>query len=70
MKKSELKVGDRIIQESNGAGSGRPLKITDIKTYEGDLKIIGMGLYCCNFDGVEKSHMFVKEDGSFEEITV
>ena len=69
MKKSDLKVGDKIIQLDNGAGSGRPIKITDIKTYEGNFKVIGMGAYCYAYDRVEKSHMFVKEDGTFEEIT-
>ena len=40
MKKSDLKVGDKIIQLEYGAGSGRPLTITDIDKENG---IIGMG---------------------------
>lgn len=69
MKRKDLKVGDRIIQIANGAGSGRPLKITDIKTYEENFKIIGMGAYGCAYDTVQNCHMFVREDGTFEEIT-
>ena len=39
MKKEDLKVGDKIIQIQPGAGSGYPLKITDIKD-----GIIGVGV--------------------------
>lgn len=66
MKKSDLKIGDKIIQIKSGAGSGRPLTITDIDTEYG---IIGMGVYGCYVDGVEKYHKYVKADGTLEDLT-
>lgn len=66
MKKSNLKVGDKIIQIENGAGSGRPLMITDIDSEYG---IVGMGAYGCSMDGIEKHHKYVRPDGILEDIT-
>lgn len=68
MKKSNLKIGDKIIQTVNGAGSNRPLTITDLDRTEEHI-IVGMGMYGCCYDGIEKNHMFVKEDGKYEELT-
>lgn len=68
MKKSDLKVGDTIIQMTNGAGAHIPLKITDINK-EGNPIIVGMGVFGCLYDTIHVHHMFVKEDGTLEEIT-
>ena len=65
MKKSDLKIGDKIIQIINGAGSGSPLKITDIDKEYG---IIEMGWYGCSYDGVHKYHRYVRQDGTLENI--
>jgi hypothetical protein len=66
MKKSNLKVGDKIVQIVSGAGSGIPLEITDI---DRECGIIGMGYYGCSYDGVQVNHKYVRDDGSLEEIT-
>ena len=56
-------MGDKIIQIKAGAGSGYPIKITDIKG-----GIIGMGPYGCLLEHVGVHHKYVKEDGTFEDI--
>lgn len=65
MKKSDLKVGDRIIQITPGAGSGVPKTITDI---DEEFGIIGMGPYGCALDTVDEDHKFVRPDGTYEDI--
>ena len=66
MKKSELRVGDRIIQTSPGAGSHIILEITDM---DKKLGIVGMGAYACLMDGIEECHKYVNPDGTFEDLT-
>lgn len=66
MKKSELLPGHKIIMLTNGVGSGRPLEITDIDTEYG---IIEMGPYGTSLCGVGKFHKFVRDDGTYEDIT-
>ena len=63
MKKEDLKVGDKIIQTTNGAGGWLPLTITDIKD-----GIIGMGGYGCLIETVGVHHKYIKEDGTLEDI--
>ena len=64
MKKSDLKVGDKIIQTIGGAGSNCPLTITDINS-----GIIEMGIYGCFLEDVHINHKYVREDGTLEDIT-
>lgn len=66
MKKSDLKVGDKLIQSLNGAGCRKALKITDIDT---EYRIVGMGCFATSLDKVHINHKLVKEDGTIEEIT-
>lgn len=68
MKRQDLKVGDKIIQNIGGWASGYPLKITDLNRDE-EFIVVGMGFYGCAYNTVQNCHMFAKEDGTLEEIT-
>jgi len=65
IKKSDLKVGDKIILIVNGAGAFAHLEITDINYEHG---IIGMGTYACSLKDVHRLHKYVRKDGTLEEI--
>lgn len=66
MRKSNLKVGDKVTTEIYGAGENEILKITCINR---EKSIVEMGKYVCNYENIDKRYKYVNKDGTFEDIT-
>ena len=68
--KSELKVGDKVVQVNDDGSLDIPLEITDIKGYENEMKedgsiniIIGMGPYGADYNKFHCKHKYITENG-------
>jgi len=53
MRKSDLKIGDKIITNIYDAGAGETLKITCINR---ENSVVEMGPYVCNYENIDKRY--------------